>query len=243
MQQTMESLGTRYRTAKRSFSHHYGDHEDYNSSRFKRHAPDDSQNGRALTPPGISKPTEIVFRIICPESRAGCVIGKGGSIVKSLRQDTGAKIMIADAAEGADDRVIFISSPISEIQNGHAKDDIDKSKQDGKDDAYGKTEIKGDISVNEVHSPAQEALLKILEHMIEGGDLKGDSEEGSSMLMTRLLVPSSQVGCLLGKGGKIIEQMRQESKAKIRIVACEKNLLGLMPFDEILQVSFIHIHV
>ena len=237
----MESLGPRYRTTKRTFSHHNGDYEDYYSNRPKRHAPDESQNGRPVTPPGISKPTEIVFRIICPESRAGCVIGKGGSIIKSLRQDTGAKITIADAAEGADDRVIFISSAVQENQNGYGRDDVEKSKGGSKDDADKNTPINNDSSMNEVLSPAQEALLKIHDHIIEGSDLKSDSEEGSSLLVTRMLIPSSQVGCLLGKGGKIIEQMRQESKAKIRIVACEKNLLGLMPFDEILQVSFTHI--
>eukprot|EP00250_Pteridium_aquilinum_P023021 c2606_g1_i1 orf=247-2235(+) len=225
----MEGPYPRFR-GKRNFSYHDRDYEEYNG-RQKRHMPADSRGGGLLpAPPPGPKPAahgETVFRIVCPESRVGCVIGKGGSIIKSLRQETGARIMIADAAEGADDRVIFISSFDGDRRNGRSsRDNGDVDKARGEHDKK-----------EEYSSPAQEALVKIHSHIVDGGDHKGGMEEDpSQLIVTRLLVPNSQVGCLLGKGGRVIEQMREDTKTRIRILPRDQLPLCSLPFDEILQI-------
>lgn len=53
---------------------------------------------------------ELVFRLLCPSDKIGSVIGKGGSIIYSLRKDTGARIKIANAVPGSDERVIIVSA-------------------------------------------------------------------------------------------------------------------------------------
>jgi len=65
---------------------------------------------------------DAVFRILCPSQRIGSVIGKGGNIIKNLRQESGAKIKIADAILGVDERVIIISSPNLGSDRGRGKD-------------------------------------------------------------------------------------------------------------------------
>ena len=60
---------------------------------------------------GVPIPEDAVYRILCPAQKIGSVIGKGGSIIKTLRQDSGAKIKIADAIPGVEERVIIISGP------------------------------------------------------------------------------------------------------------------------------------
>ena len=39
---------------------------------------------------------QTVFRILCPGGKTGSVIGKGGSIIQSIRRDTGAMVRIED---------------------------------------------------------------------------------------------------------------------------------------------------
>jgi len=39
---------------------------------------------------------------------AGLIIGKGGSRIKEIRQQSGASVSIADPDEGSDDRIITI---------------------------------------------------------------------------------------------------------------------------------------
>jgi len=44
----------------------------------------------------------VVFQL------AGLIIGKGGSRIKEIRQQSGASVSIADPDEGSDDRIITI---------------------------------------------------------------------------------------------------------------------------------------
>ncbi|CAN6482765.1 unnamed protein product [Victoria cruziana] len=160
-----------------------------------------------------TQPINTCFRILCPEVKATGVIGKGGSIIKSLRQETGAWISVQQLVPGDDERVIEIT------------------------DVRGR-EADGTISP---YSPAQEALLMIHERILNWDDDPAASSAGGppggNRIATRLVVPRSHVGCLLGKGGKIIEQMRQETNSHIRILPRDHHLPRCVSqSDELVQV-------
>lgn len=53
---------------------------------------------------------EVVFRLLCHGDKVGCLIGKGGSIRRTLQTETGASIKIADSTPDSDDRVVVISA-------------------------------------------------------------------------------------------------------------------------------------
>lgn len=59
-----------------------------------------------------SRPTnlEVVFRILCLNDRVGGVIGKGGSIIKTLEAETGSSINIGPTVAGCDERLIIITA-------------------------------------------------------------------------------------------------------------------------------------
>ena len=84
-------------------------------------------------------------------------------------------------------------------------------------------------------SPAQEALFRVHSRIIEG-----DSEDTNLkdlVITARLLVDSSQIGCVLGKGGTIITQLRQDTGASIRILSSNEKPLCASPCDELVQVG------
>ncbi|RWW84858.1 hypothetical protein BHE74_00006510 [Ensete ventricosum] len=58
-----------------------------------------------------------------------------------------------------------------------------------------------------------------------------------STVLSRLLVTSNQTGCLLGKGGSIIAEMRKLSGAHIRILGKEQIPKGVPENDEVVQIS------
>lgn len=196
---------------------------------------------------------DVVFRILCPAPKIGSVIGKGGSIIKTLRQDSGAKIKIADAIPGVDERVIIISSLDRGGDRGRGKDGSGRDSRDrGRDGRSREREgggKEGDRKERESShrdsenlTPAQEALFKVHARIIadvetSGGDASEREEEPSLQVVTRLLVPNNQIGCLLGKGGKIIEQMRQSTGAQIRVLPKDQLPGCAMPTDEIVQVD------
>ncbi|CAI9111931.1 OLC1v1012280C3 [Oldenlandia corymbosa var. corymbosa] len=129
---------------------------------------------------GAARSEDLCIRILCPSSKIGRVIGKGGSSIKSVRQDTGARVEVEDAKADRDECIITVFST--------------ESSDDRK-------------------SIAVEAVLML--------QAKINDEEDDSVTI-RLLVPSKVIGCIIGKSGSIISEIRKRTKAEIRISKGDK---------------------
>ncbi|XP_021274413.1 RNA-binding KH domain-containing protein RCF3 [Herrania umbratica] len=221
-----ENMG---RTKPRYNNHHYLP----NSHRHRGNNPNNNNgnNGRPSNKGGSgggggqdsSLMVTTSYRILCHDMKAGGVIGKSGSIIKSIRQHTGAWINVHELIPGDEERIIEIS-------------DTRRRDPEGRMPSF---------------SPAQEALFLIHERILESdsqfgfGGGGGEEEEdyggvvrgGGNRVATRLVVSRMHVGCLLGKGGKIIEQMRIETKTQIRILPRDHTLPRCVSMsEEIVQV-------
>ncbi|PNT64876.1 hypothetical protein BRADI_4g34220v3 [Brachypodium distachyon] len=82
-----------------------------------------------------------------------------------------------------------------------------------------------------MHSPAQDAVLRVYSRISEA------SMDKSSAVPARLLVPSQHIGCLLGKGGSIIAEMRNVTGASIRIFGNEQIPRCAQRNDELVQAQ------
>ena len=81
------------------------------------------------------------------------------------------------------------------------------------------------------HSPAQDAIIRVHSRIAEIGF------EPGAAVVARLLVHSQQIGCLLGKGGFIITELRRATGASIRIFPKEQVPKYGSQNDEVVQVS------
>lgn len=178
---------------------------------------------------GNSQPADTVYRLLCPSRKIGGVIGKGGGIIKALREETKAKITVADSVPGpgSDERVIIIYSSPTKISR----------KQNSDEDSASETEKES----MEPHCAAQDALLKVHDRIIEedlfGGRAPDDNKNDD--VTTRLLVPNNMVGCLLGKRGDVIQRLRSETGANIRILPADCLPACAMDTDELVQVIYL----
>jgi poly(rC)-binding protein 2/3/4 len=192
-----------------------------NNNRFSR-TQQQQQPPQQQQDPSSTLMVTTSYRILCHDMKAGGVIGKSGSIIKSIRQHTGAWINVHELIPGDEERIIEIS-------------DTRRRDPEGRMPSF---------------SPAQEALFlihdRILENDLQYGVVSsgaGGFEEdeyvgrGGNRVATRLVVSRMHVGCLLGKGGKIIEQMRMETKTQIRILPRDHTLPRCVSVsEEIVQV-------
>jgi len=121
-----------------------------------------SNNGAPQSP--------LTVRALLQGKEAGSIIGKGGEVIKSFRDDSGARINIA--AGTAMERMLTVS---------------------------GATES--------VFQAFQLIMNKLSE---QNGDGRGD-------LALRLVVPASQCGSVIGKGGAKIKELREETGAAIQV--------------------------
>ncbi|TVU32194.1 hypothetical protein EJB05_23916 [Eragrostis curvula] len=166
-----------------------------------------------------SEPIETIYRILCPVKRIGGVLGRGGDIVKALREETKAKIRVADSIPGADERVIII------FNHQNQSERADKA-----------AENISNLENVKPHCSAQDALLKIHDKIVED-EFAHQKPETIDDVIARILVPGNQVGCLLGKGGSIIQQLRSDTGAGIRVMPSENLPLCALKSDELVQIS------
>ncbi|WOL02845.1 KH domain-containing protein HEN4 isoform X6 [Canna indica] len=209
----------------------YGRHK---SGSFRKRSRDQFDNGKRKRHNSnhdhgsSTKPIDTIYRILCPVKKIGSVLGKGGEIVNALRDETHAKIRVADAIPGAEERVIIIFSYQS--QSGENDSDQDPDESDG-----------NGLENMRPYCPAQNALLKIHDRIAADEILRGgvvqERTEPDDVVISRILVPKNQVGCLLGKGGNIIQQLRSDTGANIRILPSDSLPPCAMDSDELVQVS------
>ncbi|KAH9667776.1 hypothetical protein KPL70_021161 [Citrus sinensis] len=133
---------------------------------------------------------EVVFKLLCHLDKVGSLIGKGGSIVRTFQNETGASIKIADILPDSEERI--------------------------------NSEMR--------HSPAQDAVMRVHSRIAEIGFEPGQA------VVARLLVHSQQIGCLLGRGGHIVSEMRRATGASIRVFPKDQASRCGSPHDEIVQV-------
>lgn len=191
-----------------------------NSDDGKRKRLNSRHDGTSMS----SEPIETIYRILCPVKKIGSVLGRGGDIVKAIREETKAKIRVADSIPGADERVIIIFN----YQNqSELPDAAEKNSGDG-------------IENLKPHCFAQHALLKIHDRIVEDevhdGVAHGKTESADDVI-ARILVQGNQVGCLLGKGGSIIQQLRSDTGAGIRVLPSENLPQCALRSDELVQIS------
>jgi poly(rC)-binding protein 3/4 len=192
----------------------------YRNSHGKRHSGYTENGGGKRRNPGDDTyapgPDDTVYRYLCSSRKIGSIIGRGGEIAKQLRADTQAKIRIGESVPGCDERVITIFSSSRETNTiDDAEDNI---------------------------CPAQDALFRVHEKLTtDDGPGNEDSEEVLPQGTVRLLVPSDQIGCIIGKGGHIIQGIRSDTGAQIRVLSNDHIPACAINGDELLQVGdFLH---
>ncbi|KAA8530735.1 hypothetical protein F0562_005331 [Nyssa sinensis] len=110
---------------------------------------------------------EVVFRLLCPTSAAGGVIGKGGTIVRTLENATGASIKIAASVDRSKERVATVSA-------------LERNPEP----------LGSPAQLAVVH-----VFARCVEVGIERGHVSGMSK--GEMVTARLLVSSNQIDCLI----------------------------------------------
>ncbi|KAG1675899.1 hypothetical protein FOA52_001556 [Chlamydomonas sp. UWO 241] len=124
----------------------------------------------------------IVFRVACPSEKTGPIIGKGGTVIRDIRETTGARITIGDAPPGLQERGIVILSH-----------DRPGGMTCGAQDALDRVICR----LFEPDAP------------LPGADNAAPSATAPEHAHVTLLIDRIFVGTIVGKGGENITRVRQ----------------------------------
>lgn len=193
------------------------DHDDRSDNRgnFKRRHTESN-----LEASGSDGNKPVVFRIICPDTVIGSVIGKGGKVINTIRHETRAKVKVMDPYLGSDKRVVTISSP-----------GLDRDLTDVDEFSAGL----------ELLCPAQQALIKVHEAIVDAlANARENEKRNAGKEEVWLLVPASQAAGVIGKGGSTIKRVRSSARAAIKISPKDPSDAThscAMEFDNFLHIS------
>ncbi|KAF9588999.1 hypothetical protein IFM89_017678 [Coptis chinensis] len=163
----------------------------------------------------------ILYRILCPDTVIGSVIGRSGKVINSIRQDTRAKIKVLDPFPGSKERVLSIYCHVREKEKLEVDDEYDSMQP---------------------LCASQDALIRvhcaISNALASGGDSdkrRRDKEE------VHILVPSSQAANIIGKSGATIKKMRSRTRANIKVTPKDESepshSYSALSFDNFLLIT------
>lgn len=153
---------------------------------------------------------DVLFRVVVPSREIGKVIGRQGSRIQKVREETRATIKIADAIARNEERVIIISSK----DNGIMKSDAENALQ-------------------------QIAFLILKEDDNNLEALKVNAGQVVATNTIRLLIAGTQASSLIGMSGQNIENLRNLSGAMVTVLAQKQLPLcaSAHESDRVVQIS------
>ncbi|KAL2538515.1 RNA-binding KH domain-containing protein [Forsythia ovata] len=177
-------------------------------------------------PPVSLQPGQVAFRLLCRVHSAGGVIGSSGSVIKRLEALSGVKIRVEKALPNCHERVINIVGDAT----------VEKKISMVVSSGNGGNEHEEMVEV----SKAQEGLIRVFERVLElqgnGGNENDDINSNSKGLIgCRLLAAADQIGAVMGKGGKIVNGIRNSSGAKISVLK-EQMPACAAPQEAVIQI-------
>ncbi|XP_069051120.1 poly(rC)-binding protein 3 isoform X4 [Lepisosteus oculatus] len=157
----------------------------------------------SMTNSTVTSKPPVTLRLVVPASQCGSLIGKGGSKIKEIRETTGAQVQVAgDMLPNSTERAVTISGTPDAI--------IQCVKQ---------------ICVVMLESPPKGATIPYRPKptstpiIFAGGQVRADTILASAGNHTVLAQPQPTplIGCIIGRQGSKINEIRQMSGAQIKI--------------------------
>ncbi|XP_061987366.1 protein BTR1-like isoform X3 [Populus nigra] len=145
-------------------------------------------------------------RLVVPNNACGSIIGKGGSIIKSFIEESHAGIKISPLDTdflGLTDRLVTITGTLEEQM--HAIDLILSKLTD--DTHY----------LQNMHAPLSYAAYNSTNHGLNGAGVKFQHNKEDRTNSVTIGVADEHIGLVVGRGGRNIMEISQNSGARIKI--------------------------
>ncbi|XP_041057502.1 poly(rC)-binding protein 3 isoform X16 [Carcharodon carcharias] len=179
-----------------------------------------------------SKPP-VTLRLVVPASQCGSLIGKGGSKIKEIRESTGAQVQVAgDMLPNSTERAVTISGMPDAIIQCVKQICVVMLEVEYKDACLLSAEYKAALASTLWRSPQLTHPSSQLkepawrpESLRGKMEIKNCNEESGTWGLDanppasthELTIPNDLIGCIIGRQGSKINEIRQMSGAQIKI--------------------------
>ncbi|KIP06044.1 hypothetical protein PHLGIDRAFT_73296 [Phlebiopsis gigantea 11061_1 CR5-6] len=153
-------------------------------------------NDEPFDKPSVPGSRAVTIKFMIPNSRMGSVIGKGGTKIKEIQDASGARLNASEGMlPGSTERVLSVSGVADAIHIA--------------------TYYIGNILIE-----ANERMPSSNNSTYRPSSVsRRPTYQGSSYLQTQqIYIPNDLVGCIIGKGGAKINEIRHMSASQIKIM-------------------------
>uniref|UniRef100_A0A8C5BZM2 Zgc:110045 n=1 Tax=Gadus morhua TaxID=8049 RepID=A0A8C5BZM2_GADMO len=186
-----------------------------------------------MTNSNVTSKPPVTLRLVIPGSQCGSLIGKGGSKIKEIRETTGAQVQVAgDMLPDSTERAVTISGAPQAITQcvRHICSVMLESPPKGATIPYRPKGLAGGHAVlSQQHgAPVSIPLTKLHQLAMQHIPLPslGQSnptfpgfDASAPTSSQELAIPNDFIGCIIGRQGSKINEIRQVSGAHIKIAS------------------------
>ncbi|KAH8915068.1 hypothetical protein BT69DRAFT_1310452 [Atractiella rhizophila] len=172
--------------------------------------------------PSVPGSKAVTIRFIIPNSRMGSVIGKAGSKIKEIQDASGARLQASEAMlPGSTERILSVSGVADAVhiavyyigmviqEHAGASTATNQSYRPAGGSASGSRGGYSGSYGRDAYTPSPAAPAA-------GYGTAASSAPGSQT--QQIFIPNELVGCIIGKGGSKINEIRQMSGSHIKIL-------------------------
>ena len=230
----------------RGYSTPYNINHMVNASSFPPHS--NGSNNGANNSNHNDRPSAI--KLLVPISAAGALIGRGGSTISILQEQSGARIKLSQSNDyypGTQDRIVLITGNASSvacgarlvaehlqnIEQGSVNSDgqfgnstgSNKSPEAGNEGSDSSIVDSSNLVQATDSSKSNKSLNGSTSSRMDATENNNNisSQVGKGLTIIKLLVPKSAGGLLIGKGGQTNKQLSEESGARVKLAPKEES--------------------
>lgn len=195
----------------------------------------------------------LCFKLLIPKSLAGAIIGRAGAIIKSIQEDTGAKVSVSTEPLGAStEKSVSVTGNTEQLQAAitriltQIRDNPPRAGTTSIPYVPGQPVFAAAPGGNPYGAPPQQAYgmppqgygMPQQQYGMPMGQPMGAPQQvgGAPSGVTKvekIVIPTICAGTVIGKGGSIIRDIKMQSGTQISVAAPEPTA----PNDRVVSIS------
>lgn len=188
----------------------------------------------------------MCFKILIHQSLAGAIIGRGGAIIKSMQEDTGAKISLStEPLAGSTEKTVSVTGNTEQLQaaitriltqirdNPMRPGTTSIPYVPGQPAGYGAPPVGYGAPPAGYGMPPQGYGMTPQGYGMPPQGMPMGAPQGGPTKLEKIVIPTICAGTVIGKGGSIIRDIKMQSGTTISVAAPEPTA----PNDRVVSIS------
>ncbi|OSD08347.1 eukaryotic type KH-domain (KH-domain type I) [Trametes coccinea BRFM310] len=181
-------------------------------------------NDEPFDKPSVPGSRAVTIKFMIPNSRMGSVIGKGGTKIKEIQEASGARLNASETMlPGSTERLLSVSGVADAIHIatyyiGNILIEANERMPTTHNNSYRPSSYSAPPPSSSSRRPPYAGSSYVPGYAAQAPYPSGGAAAPSQLQTQQIYIPNDLVGCIIGKGGAKINEIRHMSASQIKIM-------------------------